>query len=107
MEGPLLVCWAAGVDGVVRDMDLETGGEQIECSLENADVGLDAGDDDLFSPAVFDCLTEALVASTRECELSRWCLAEDGGEALDSRTETLRVLLAGERTIPSGSRPDR
>jgi hypothetical protein len=101
VEGPLFVGRATGIDGVVRYVDLEADVDQIDCCLENADVGLDAGDDDLISPTVLNRLAEVVVPSAGEGELARWCVAESGGEAFDGWAEALRVLLAGQRSFRS------
>ena len=78
MEGPLFVGRTAGVDGVVRDVDLVAGDEQIEHGLENADVGLDAGDHNLFSWTPLDA--KVLVANTRKVSFQVGGSAESGGE---------------------------
>ena len=61
-EGPLSVGLAAGVDGVVGDLDLVTAIEQINGRLEDTDVGLDAGDDDLLPPTGGDGLAKIVIA---------------------------------------------
>ena len=70
--------------------------EEIEGGLEDADVGLDAGDNDLLATAVLDRLAKAVVAGAGEGELAGRGVAEDSGEAVDGRSEALRVLLAAD-----------
>ena len=78
----------------------KSGGKQIEDGLGDADVGLDAGHQELRFLSGLDFDPEVLVAKAGEGELAGRRVAEGGGQRCHRRAQSLGVLFAAYDRYP-------